>query len=154
MLWIKSQHIASFYCFQQHCCHIAVGSTLASLKGACTHAQSLQSCLILCNPMDYSLPGSSVHGILQARILEWVAISFSRGSSGPRDWTQVSWVFCIGRWILYHGATWEAPVLRGGVGVAMCKNTGSLSVCQWPPSMTLLWGLSLWPSLRALPLPT
>ena len=46
-----------------------------------------QSCLTLCEPMDYSLPGSSVHGILQARILEWVAIPLSRGSSWPRDWT-------------------------------------------------------------------
>ena len=44
-----------------------------------------QSCPTLCNPMDYSPPGSSVHGILQARILEWVAISFSRGSSEPRS---------------------------------------------------------------------
>ena len=44
-----------------------------------------QSCPTLCNPTDYSLPGSSVHGILQARILEWVVISFSRGSSRPRD---------------------------------------------------------------------
>ena len=49
-----------------------------------------QSCLTLCNPMECSPPGSSIHGILQARILEWVAISFSRGSSRPRDWTQVS----------------------------------------------------------------
>ena len=49
-----------------------------------------QSCLTLCNPMDYSLPGSSIHGIFQARILEWVAISFSRRSSQPRDWTRVS----------------------------------------------------------------
>ena len=49
-----------------------------------------QSCLTICNPMYCSLPGSSVHGILQARILEWVAISFSRGSSQPTDWTQVS----------------------------------------------------------------
>ena len=49
-----------------------------------------QSCLTLCNPMDWSPPGSSVHGILQARILEWVAIPFSRGSSWSRDWTQVS----------------------------------------------------------------
>ena len=49
----------------------------------------------LCDPIDYSLPGSSVHGIFQARILEWVAISFSRGSSRPRDWTQVSRI--IGR---------------------------------------------------------
>ena len=48
-----------------------------------------QSCLTLCDPMDYSLLRSSVHGIFQARILEWVAISFSRGSSPPRDWTRV-----------------------------------------------------------------
>jgi len=48
---------------------------------ACMHAQWPQSCLTLCNPMDCNLPGSSVHGILQARILEWAAISFSRGSS-------------------------------------------------------------------------
>ena len=46
-----------------------------------------QSCPTLCDPMDCSPPGSSVHGILQARILEWVAISFSRGSSQPRDKT-------------------------------------------------------------------
>ena len=49
-----------------------------------------QSCQTLCDPMDCSLPGSSVHGIFQARVLEWIAISFSRGSSWLRDWTQVS----------------------------------------------------------------
>ena len=49
-----------------------------------------QSCLTLWEPMDCSLPGSSVHGIFQAIVLEWIAISFSRGSSQPRDWTQVS----------------------------------------------------------------
>ena len=49
-----------------------------------------QLCPTLCDPMDYSLPGSSVHGIFQARVLEWVAISFSRGSSQPRDLTRVS----------------------------------------------------------------
>ena len=47
---------------------------------------SAQSCLTLCNPMDCSPPGSSVHGIAQARILEWIAISSSRGSSQPRHW--------------------------------------------------------------------
>ena len=51
-----------------------------------------QSCPTLCNPMDCSLPGFSVHGILQARILEWVAIPFSRKSSLLRDWTRVSWI--------------------------------------------------------------
>ena len=49
-----------------------------------------QLCSTLCIPIDCSLPSSSVHGILQARILEWVAVPFSRGSSQPRDWTQVS----------------------------------------------------------------
>ena len=49
-----------------------------------------QACPTLCDPMDYSLPGSSVRGILQARVLEWAAISFSRGSSRPSDGTRVS----------------------------------------------------------------
>ena len=53
-----------------------------------------QSCPTLCDPMDCRLPGSSFHGILQARVLEWVAISFSRGYSQPRDWTQVSHIVC------------------------------------------------------------
>ena len=54
-----------------------------------------QSCPTLCDLMDCSLPGSSVHRIFQARVLEWVAISFSRRSSRPRDWTQISHI--VGR---------------------------------------------------------
>ena len=70
---------------------------LASVRIIISESESesevAQWCPILCNPMDCSLPGSSVHGIFQARILEWVAISFSRGSGeGPRDWT---WVFHV-----------------------------------------------------------
>ena len=65
-------------------------------------AKSLQSCPALCNPMDCSPPGSSVHEILQARILEWVAMPSSRGSSPARDRTRVSCVSCIGRRVLYH----------------------------------------------------
>ena len=53
----------------------------------------------ICEPLDCSSPGSFVHGIFQARILEWVTISLFRGSSQTRDWTHVS---CIDRWILYH----------------------------------------------------
>ena len=60
-----------------------------------------QLCPTPCNPTDSSPTGSSVHGILQARIVEWVVISYSRGSSRPRDRTQVSCIFCIGRHILY-----------------------------------------------------
>ena len=63
----------------------------------CMHAKSLRSCLTHCNPMDSSLPGSSVHGILQAGILEWVAMPSSRGSSQPRDGTHVSYVSCMGK---------------------------------------------------------
>ena len=57
-------------------------------------SEVIQSCPTLCDPVDCSPPGSSVHGILQARILEWVAISFSRGSSWPRDGSQVSRIAC------------------------------------------------------------
>ena len=67
-----------------------------------------QSCLTLWNSIDYSWPGSSVHGILQARILEWVAIPFSRGSSQPRDWTQVSCtagIFTI--WAIKEAQKWD-----------------------------------------------
>ena len=67
-----------------------------------------KSCPTLCDPTDCSPPGSSVCRILQGRILEWVAIPFSRGSSQPRDRTRVS---CIGRWILYHWATREPMFL-------------------------------------------
>ena len=63
---------------------------------ACVRAQSLSSCLTLSDPIDCNLLGSSVHGILQARILEWVAIFFSRRSSRSRDQTSVSWVSCLG----------------------------------------------------------
>ena len=69
--------------------------------------KSVQSCPTLCDPMDSSQPGSTVHGIFQARILEWVEISSSRGSSWPMDWTPVS---CLlheqaGSWAL--AITWE-----------------------------------------------
>ena len=62
---------------------------------AVPHCLVTQSCLTLCHPMDCSPPGSSVHGILQARILEWVAIPFSRGSSRLRDQTHI---FCLLHW--------------------------------------------------------
>ena len=67
-----------------------------------SESEVAQSCLTLCYPVDCSPPGSSVHGIFQARILEWVTISFSRGTSQHRDQTHVSHVSCIGRWVLYH----------------------------------------------------
>ena len=65
-------------------------------------AKLLQLCLTLCDTMDCSPPGSSVHGIFLAGILEWVAIPFSRGSSWSRDRTCVSYISCILRSVLYH----------------------------------------------------
>ena len=91
----------------QNCDHLKWEITIATITTTiktiwCSVAKP---CPTLCGPMESNPPGSSVHGILQARILEWVAISFSRGSSWPRDQTHVS---CIGRWILYYWATREA----------------------------------------------
>ena len=69
----------------------------------------LQSCPTLCSPMNCSLPGSSLHGILQARILEWVAMPSPRGSSCPRDWTCISYISCIGKQILYSQGHLGSP---------------------------------------------
>ena len=81
--WIvQTSHFQPIWVFQKYMC-VCVCVCVCEVP---------QSCPTLCNPVDCSPPGSSVHGILQARILEWVAISFSRGSSRPRDWT---WVSCF-----------------------------------------------------------
>ena len=73
----------------------------ARTYSVCTRVLSRFGHVQLCDPMDCSLPGSSVHGILQARTLAWVAVSSSRGASRPRDRTPVSYVSCPGRRILY-----------------------------------------------------
>ena len=79
-----------------------ISACVLKLVNFCVRAKSLQSCLTLWNWLDYSPPDFSVHGILQARILEWVAMPSSRGSSWPRDRTHISYFSCIGRWVLYH----------------------------------------------------
>ena len=73
--------------------------SVLGMELACVCVQLLQLCPTLCDPIDCSPPGSSVRGILQASILEWVAIPSSRGPSPPREQT---WVSCIGRQVLYH----------------------------------------------------
>ena len=80
--------------------------------------------------MDCSTPGSSVHGISQARTLEWVAISFSRVSSWLRDLTGI---FCLGRGILYHWATWEAQVAVASLQLLPLSSHGVFSVSQFSP---------------------
>ena len=74
----------------------------------CMHAKSLQLCLTLHDPMDCSLPGSSVHGILLARILEWVAMPSSRGSSWRRNRTRISYISCMAGRFITTGTTREA----------------------------------------------
>ena len=78
-----------------------------------SESEVTQSCLTLWDPVDCSLRGSSIHGIFQSRVLEWVAISFSRGSSQPRDWTWVSsnarrWFYHLShlKHIHIHGSGW------------------------------------------------
>ena len=77
--------------------------------------------LTLCDPMDCSPPGSSVHAVSQARIMEWVALPFSRESSWPRDRTH----FSIGWQIVYHCATWEARVkwILKNIGIADLRDS-------------------------------
>ena len=81
-----------------------------------SESEVAQSCLTLCDPMDCSLPGSSIHGIFQARVLEWVAISFSRGSSQPRDRTWVSHI--VGRCFAIWATTRE--VMGGTLILILC----------------------------------
>ena len=76
-----------------------------------------QACMTLCDPMDCSPPGSTIQGIFQARILEWVAVSSSRGSSWTREWTHVFCISCIGRWILY---SWAKEALLVASEVTLC----------------------------------
>ena len=91
------------------------------------------------DPMDCSLPDSSRHGILQARILEWVAIFFSRGSSPPRDQTCIS---CIGRRILYLWATWEAldQVYEAAIfGKCKAEIPERREICEISSKLTQPW---------------
>ena len=76
----------------------------------CVCAKLLHSCPMLGDPMDCSPPGSSVHGILQARILEWVAMPSSRGSLQPRNQTHVPYVSCVAGRFFNTSTAWEAPI--------------------------------------------
>ena len=84
--WLSGSWRSFLYTSSVYSYHIFLISSISVKK----ESEVAQLCLTLCDSMDCSLPGSTIHGIFQARILEWVAISFSRRSSWPRDWTQVS----------------------------------------------------------------
>ena len=102
--WLHSQQLLTLTSADISACPLKLTCT-NSLIPKCVRAQL---CPTLCNPLNCSWPGSSIHGIFQARILAWSAIFFSRRSSPPRDRTRTSHVSCTGRQILYHWATWEA----------------------------------------------
>ena len=100
-----------------------------------------QLCPTFCDPVDCNPPDSSVRGILQARILGWVAIFSSRGSSLPRDRTPVSCIFCTGRRLLYCCATQEVPAVSLGAfkfHLAIPPTTSHADFCN-----LLLFGLKL-----------
>ena len=84
---------------------------------ACMHAELFPSCPTLCDPTDCGLLGSSVHGILQARMLDWVAMPSSKGSSQSRDRTSISYISCIHRQVLYHWCHLGSPYLC----IYLCK---------------------------------
>ena len=96
--------------------------------------KAAQSCLTLCDPMDCSPPGTSVHGILKARILEWVAMPFSKGSSWPGDQTCVSYISCIGRRTLCCERRMGNPIIGE---MAENRQKGKDS---WEMDMRKKWG--------------
>ena len=114
-----------------------------------------QSCSTLCDSKDCSPPGSSVHEIFQARILEWVSISFSRGSSQAWDRTCVS---CTGRQILYHWATWEVLCIQGAsafseVAIKAMQETkySKHFVCLLAGCAMACGILVSWPGIESMP---
>ena len=97
--------------------------------------------------MDCSQPGSSTHGFFQASVLKWVVISYSRGSSQPRDRTHVSYVSFVGRRILNHCATWE--VARNYVGlVFFTSGTWLYNEAQFKSLCLLCSSSSMWNVLK------
>ena len=105
-----------------------------------------QSCPTLCDPTDSSPPGSSVHGILQVRILQWVAIFSSRGSSQPRDWTHVSYVSCTGREkVTGNARTKLKQYLRSNAECNSC-NSSYFCVLVAEEHMAIIYDHSLSPS--------
>ena len=117
--WEQSDDVRRYWNDALSPCHIC-----------CMHAQS---CLALRDPMDCNPPGSSVHGIFQARILVWVAMPFSRGSSQTKR-IPISSVTCIGRQVLHQGTTWEVlpcPVLSGKPSDTFTEDSTKKSKTTW-----------------------
>ena len=85
----------------------SIPSVITENLSSCLHVNSPQSCLTLCDPMDCSLPGSSVHGILQTRIVKWGCCTLLQGIVLTQELAHTSCISCTGSWVFYH-CTWEA----------------------------------------------
>ena len=99
---------------------------------------SLFSCVQLCDPMDYSPPDSSVHGIFQARILEWVAMPSSRGAHRPRDRTHISCISCIAGGLFTYEATGkprEGLMINSKEMVSLCIKLNCIFECLLAPPL-------------------
>ena len=163
--WGRCRETGSFI----HCCWKC--KTVDTLENSCLSFFKLNillSCVHVCvcvshsvvslfDPMDCSLPGSSVHGIFQARTLEWVAISFCEESSHSRDWISVSRVSCIGGWIPHLCTAWKAHTITTWPATALLgslcwirDNACSPSTCTLM-FMTALYTISkTWNNLQCL----
>ena len=102
---------------------LALACICSKILCVCMHAKLLQLCLTLCDPMHWSPPCSSVHGIFQSRILEWVAMFSSRGSSLPRDQTHISYVSCIGRSFFTTSPTGKPKLTLSDTNLMEKKNS-------------------------------
>ena len=122
---IKSEKVGCWSCWQLSCLCWKWSLCREAEPGVCMCVLVAQLCLTLCNSMDCSPPGSSVHGILLARILEWAATSSSRGSSQPRNQTCVSYT---GRQIPYHYHS--LPPGKPGAGKLNHAYDGTSHTCQ------------------------
>ena len=115
---------------------------------ACMHTKSLQSCLTLCNPMECSSPGSSVHGILQARILEWVAISFSRGHVVILTIYKKSWgeqIIPLSRNLSVldkNSSTHYGFVRKTSIRLNNVPHGTQMPCRLWTPPLNLVWTVS------------
>ena len=121
---------------------LCVGLDVVRSGGVEVKVLVTQSCLTVCDPMTCSPLGSSVHGILQTRILEWFAMPLSRGSSWPRDWTHVS---CLADWLFALWATKHniecMQIFQAGVGEGVLwfsRETGLKGLCVYKCQLSTL----------------
>ena len=131
---LKGQGNSNTVCsyLEWHCLLIQTNVPELGKSGMCV-CVCAQSCPTPLDPTDCSPPGSSVHGILLARILKWVAISYSRGSSQPKDQTRVSGISWVGKWVLYHCITWGALVSRDMVSKLWSQPAWEVMMVTWGP---------------------